>query len=266
MELKSLGHKTDLIFTSLDGEVLNKGNYLVVKTHSNPNYFWGNLLIFKDHPKSGDLSKWKTIFKNEFTDPRIYHMTFSWDEEEIGDVDEFIKDGFGFEKALVLTATQNDIRLPRKHHSKIQIRPIQNESEWGQTLQVQIACGSDGLSKQEWEDFYRTQIKRYQRLIALAKGQWFCASLNNRIVGGLGIFHDGEVGRFQIVSVHPEFQRQGICGSLVYESAKYAFEEMPISKLVMVADEDYHAAKVYESVGFRQTEKTYGVCKSKRSV
>ncbi len=264
MELKSLGHKTDLIFTSLDGEVLDKQSHLVVKTLSNPNYFWGNLLIFKKSPKKGDISQWKALFKSEFNDPTIYHMTFAWDEEEIGDIDEFINDGFDLEKAVVLTAAQEDICLPKKHHPKVHIKTLHDKSEWEKTIQVQIACGTDALSRQEWDAFYRSQADRYQKLIALGKGQWFCAVLNNRIVGGLGIFHDGSIGRFQIVSVHPEYQRQGICGSLVFESAKYAFEKMNISKLVMVADEEYHAAKVYESIGFKVTEKTYGVCKANR--
>jgi ribosomal protein S18 acetylase RimI-like enzyme len=262
MELKSLGYKTDLIFTSLDGEILNRGSHLVIKTLSNPNYFWGNLVIFESAPKRGDLFHWKALFKSEFTDPAIYHMTFAWDKEEIGEIEEFLKEGFSLEKALVLTATRKDICLPLKHHPNVQIRPLKSESEWEETLQIQIACGGGALSKYEWEKFYRSQGSRYQKLIATGKGQWFCAVLESRIVGGLGIFQDGDMGRFQIVSVHPKYQRQGICGSLVYESAKYAFEKMQISKLVMVADEEYHAAKVYESVGFRQTEKIYGVCKA----
>jgi hypothetical protein len=34
---------------------------------------------------------------------------------------------------------------------------------------------------------------------------------------------------------------------------------MKLKKLVMVADEHYHAAKIYESVGFVPTEKQVGV-------
>jgi hypothetical protein len=41
---------------------------------------------------------------------------------------------------------------------------------------------------------------------------------------------------------------------------------MGIEKLVMVADENYHAARIYESVGFKPVEKIYGVCWSDKSV
>ena len=39
---------------------------------------------------------------------------------------------------------------------------------------------------------------------------------------------------------------------------------MKVETLVMVADEEYHAAKVYESVGFRPTEKLLGLCKAEK--
>jgi hypothetical protein len=34
---------------------------------------------------------------------------------------------------------------------------------------------------------------------------------------------------------------------------------MGAKTLVMVADENYHAAKIYESVGFRSTERQIGI-------
>lgn len=89
MKLKSLGHLSEQIFTSFDGKVEDRGDYLVVRTLANPNYFWGNLLIFERAPEAGDLSKWRKLFQSEFTDPRIYHMTFSWDalSDDKGEVD-----------------------------------------------------------------------------------------------------------------------------------------------------------------------------------
>jgi hypothetical protein len=39
---------------------------------------------------------------------------------------------------------------------------------------------------------------------------------------------------------------------------------MGVETLVMVADESYHAAKIYESVGFAPQEKMYGLCRSQK--
>lgn len=43
MKLKSLGHLSEQIFTSFDGKAEDSGNYLVVRTLANPNYFWGDI-------------------------------------------------------------------------------------------------------------------------------------------------------------------------------------------------------------------------------
>ncbi len=64
MNIRSLGYRTDLIFTRFDGLTEDRGSYLVVRTFSNPNYFWGNLLIFESAPRIGDFEKWTTLFKS----------------------------------------------------------------------------------------------------------------------------------------------------------------------------------------------------------
>lgn len=253
MELRSLALKTDLIFTKQDGEVLDRGDYLVVRSLSNPNFFWGNLLIFKNAPSLNVYDRWIKLFEEEFTDSRIYHKTFAWDSEEIGEIKPFEMAGYKFEKSLVLTATENQIILPKKGNSQIEIVSLK-ESDWDEVISVQSAINP------QYASFYAKQAIAYQKMVKGKLGEWFGAYLGNKLVGSLGIFKEDNIGRYQIVSTHPSFQRQGICGTLIYKTAQYAFSQMGIEKLVMVADEDYHAAKIYESVGFKPVEKMYGVC------
>lgn len=78
-------------------------------------------------------------------------------------------------------------------------------------------------------------------------------------MGNLGVFVKDGVGRFQSVGTHPDFRRRGLCGTLVYEAARYTLEHMGAETLVMVADEEYHAAGIYELVGFRPTEHQIGM-------
>ncbi|MFZ4712556.1 MAG: GNAT family N-acetyltransferase [Bacteriovoracaceae bacterium] len=260
--LKSLALTTDLIFIKQNGEVLERENYLVVK-HANPNFFWGNLLIFKKAPVAGDLDTWVGIFKKEFTHPDISHQTFTWDEEVIGEIDQFDKAGFKLEKNIILTANRNQIKLPFKNNSEVEIVPLKTKSDWSSVIEMQSATSP------QYKNFYEKQAIFYQKMVDQKLGLWFGAYLNGEIVASLGLFTEGSTGRFQIVCTHPDYQRRGICGTLVYEVSKYAFENMGIEILVMVADEEYHAAKVYESVGFVPKEKTYGVChweKSKCSI
>ena len=65
MEVQSLGYRTDLIFPKFDGQILDRGKYLVILTPTNPTYYWGNFLLFANPPDKGDLENWKAIFSKE---------------------------------------------------------------------------------------------------------------------------------------------------------------------------------------------------------
>ena len=102
-------------------------------------------------------------------------------------------------------------------------------------------------------------MARYQKMSHAGLGHWFGAFLGSKLVGDLGLFVENGIGRFQNVTTHPDFRRRGICGTLVHAVATYALSNMGAKTLVMVADEAYHAAKIYESVGFKPTERQAGV-------
>lgn len=259
MKLKSLGYQSELIFTSFDGKVEDRGSYFVVRTLTNPNYFWGNLLIFDRPPQKGDMPHWVHLFKKEFRDPRIYHVTLAWDSGDgsVGDVSEFTNEQYELQATAVLSA--GAAHKPPKFNSDLEVRPLRNRNEWDQMVQVQVRAAHDNLPKEEWEKFYRSQSLRYQEMSQANFGAWYGGFLNGRLVTGLGIFHKNGVGRFQIVCTDPEFQRRGLCGTLVYQSAQHAFKEFKIKDLVMCADPDYHAIKIYESVGFQKQQLEHGV-------
>ena len=60
--------------------------------------------------------------------------------------------------------------------------------------------------------------------------------------------------RFQDVKTHPDGRGQGLAGTLVHAIGRHGFAELGARTLVMVADPDYLAIRVYRSVGFDATE------------
>ena len=75
----------------------------------------------------------------------------------------------------------------------------------------------------------------------------------------MGLFVEDGIGRFQSVKTHPGYRRRGICGTMVYAIARRGLETMGAETLVMIADAEYHAAKIYQSVGLRPTERIVSV-------
>ena len=55
MRVQSLACQTDLFLAAFDGEIIDRGHYLVIVTPNTPTYFWGNYLLFADPPRPGRL-------------------------------------------------------------------------------------------------------------------------------------------------------------------------------------------------------------------
>ena len=80
MQIHSLGYRTDLIFPRFDGQLLDRADYLVILTPSNPTFYWGNFILFPDPPGEGDFEKWKGLFAREVAARLpVKHLAFGWD-------------------------------------------------------------------------------------------------------------------------------------------------------------------------------------------
>jgi hypothetical protein len=260
MEIHSLGYRTDLFFARFEGIILDRGEYLVILTPSNPNFFWGNYLLFSAPPVQGDLERWQALFQKEISSRQVTHHTvFGWDSPlgEMGEVQPFIDAGFELENGIVLTTQQ--VNPPPKYNHEVVVRPLVTDAEWQQALQNQVDCRDPEHSAETYLPFRTAKMERYRQMQSAGLGEWFGAFLGDRLVADLGLFCNDGVGRFQSVETCPEFRRLGICGTMVYQAACYALERLGAKKLVMIADEHYHAARIYESVGFRAEERQTGL-------
>jgi RimJ/RimL family protein N-acetyltransferase len=260
--LQSLAYKTDLSILAFQGRVEDRGEYVVAESPGNPGYFWGNLLVMKNPPCQGDLERWTHLFHKEFAHQSLVrHMTFGWDsiDAEEGVTEPFLKQGFEVEKSVVLTATRDSLISPKYLCDGLEIRPIKSDTDWEDTIHNQVICRREEFREEKYLTFKRVQMKKYRDMTDAGLGHWFGAFVNGRLVAECGVFIFDGVGRYQSVGTHPEFRRRGICGNLIFESARWAFEHGNGHTLVMSADPEYHAAKVYESVGFKPTQKAIGM-------
>tara|TARA_Y100001958_G_C21242409_1_gene570721 strand:+ start:2948 stop:3745 length:798 start_codon:yes stop_codon:yes gene_type:complete len=260
VKVRSLGRRTDFIFAGFSGSIEDKGSYTLIKTPRNPGYHWGNYIVFDRAPKPGDLAEWKALFDKEFpyySEP--HHYVFTWDTEvnDKGEFQEFLEDGFEFDSAVVLTT--KTLKEPPHINEDIFIRKIESDSDWEEVIKLQTLCADPKFLNDYYEDFKRSQVSQYRKMSQAGKGNWFGAFIDGQMVGDLGIFSEGSIGRYQNVGTHPDFRRRGICGTLVYKAGLIALDEFGIEALVMEADPEYHAARIYESVGFVRSEINYSL-------
>jgi len=262
--LRSLAYMTDLSILAFQGRIEDKGEYLVAETPDNPDYFWGNMLVMKNAPRAEDFKTWLDLFQKEFShQPLIKHMTFGWDSPEAleGDCQPFIEQGFELEKSIILTVKNNELVQPKHPCPELEVRGLKSDEEWEQAIQNQIASRKGDLKEELYAPFKRKQMQKNRAMAEAGLGNWYGAFLNDKLVADCGLFIFDSVGRFQSVGTHPEFRSRGFCGNLIYQVSRQALADKKAEILVMAADPEYHAARIYESVGFKPTEKAIGLCR-----
>ena len=260
MNLKSLGYRTDLIFPSFDGKILDRGDYLVIRSPTNPTFYWGNFLLFSQPPREGDHVKWRELFVQEIgAPPQVEHQTFGWDspEGEEGVIQPFLQSGFRLDHGIVMQST--DLPTLMQPPAQVNVRALTSETDWTKALDNQVICREEAFEERAYREFQRRQMDRYREMVASGLGDWYGAFIEGRLVADLGIFHDGGLGRFQSVETHPGFRRRGIASTLIAEASRLAKTQYDIDTLVIVADEGSGAARLYESLGFQPVEVQVGL-------
>jgi ribosomal protein S18 acetylase RimI-like enzyme len=256
--VRSLGLRTDLMFVAWDGRLDRYGDAVRGYTPGNPDYYYGNFLLFPDAPGPGDAARWTARFEEAFAhDPDIRHVCLRWDrpDGEGGALDELEAAGFVVDRGDVLTARA--VRPPPRPNRDVAVRVLAGEADWAavERLQVATSIASFGPDCERWA---RRVVANQRRLVESGRGRWLgafaSADRDAPLAGDLGVFVEDGVGRFQAVETDPAFRRRGVCGTLVHRAAQMAFGELGARVLVMVADPDYHAARIYESVGFERAE------------
>jgi GNAT superfamily N-acetyltransferase len=253
VELRSLGYRTDLAILELEGsQVTDRGDHLVIRTPANPEYWWGNFLLVRElSPGSGP--SWLATFAATF--PGARHVALGLDMTSADAIAPAGLTGMTLERNVVMTAAA--VHAPPHPNSEALFRPLAGDADWRQSLDLAAAVhagepgGSDG--------FMTARAAAQRALTEAGHGAWFGAFLDGTLVAQLGLVTGiSGLARYQSVETHPAARRRGLAGTLVWHAAATALAG-ETSTLVMVADPDDDAIRVYRTVGFTVTEPQLGL-------
>jgi len=264
----SLVWATDIDVLAVDGIVERRDGYLVVRSPSHPEFYWGNLLLFPDPPAAGDGARWERRFEAEFGDePGVEHVTFAWDRVDgaLGAAAaEFVSRGYELEQTVGLVATAEGVRQHPRENRDVVVRTLDPDADqdlWDQVVELQVASREDRFDEQAYRDFCRRRLEDRRALFRAGRGAWYAATGpgEREVLGSCGVVVTGGRGRFQAVDTAAAHRRKGICSRLVVEAANRAARLHGADRFVIAADPGYHALGLYESLGFRRTERVAGV-------
>jgi ribosomal protein S18 acetylase RimI-like enzyme len=250
-----------------DRLVSREGDHLVVRSPSNPGHWEGNMLLFDDAPAPGDCERWEAAFDAAFADePLIRHRTFYWDRadgEEGAAVTELGEHGYRLERDVGLIAAPREITAHPGANREVEIRaldpaPGRDEPLWEGSIAVALANNAEAPSPDvDFEPFVRARQQERRAVFAAGRGAWYVAldPGDGAVAACCGVIATGPRGRFQAVDTAPTHRRRGIARRLVHDVARDGAARFGLSRLVIVADADYHALGIYESLGFQRRER-----------
>jgi hypothetical protein len=256
---KSLAFITDVAIRALEGaSVTGRDGYLVVRSPDNPEFWWGNFLLLDTLPQPGTAGQWLDRFAAEF--PAAKHVALGIDTTDSGAVipADFTHLGLEPERSIALTATC--LAEPPHLNHEAEIRTIESDDDWEQSVDLALRLwGSDSGSNVEYQ---RGRVESRRRIIEQGLGTWFGAFDDGRLVSQLGLFltKDG-VARYQNVETDPAVRRRGLAGTLVWQAGQHGLDELGAHTLVMVADADGDAIRLYRSVGLADAEGQLSLCR-----
>lgn len=250
MKAENLGLRTDLALRRLEGaELTDRDGYLVVRSPDNPDFWWGNFLLFPAPPVPGTAGAWLDRFAAEF--PAAGHVALGADGTgDPGPVPpEFT--AAGLEPSLTTVLTAEATRPPPRRNDTAEIRPFASDADWLQSMDLGVRCfGADGA-----QDYLTRRIEARRRLTRAGHGAWFGAFAGQRLLAQLGVCDAGDgLARYQDVETDPAARRQGLAGTLVWRAGEYARDALGARTLVIVAEPDGPAIRLYRACGFESAQ------------
>ncbi|CAB3716104.1 GNAT family N-acetyltransferase [Trinickia soli] len=253
------GLATDLLLHAEMGTVSHDDRYIVMRTPEAPEYFFGNRLVLQRRPSQEDRAQLESDFAALVgVPPAIVHRSFAWPEDgtdEIG-LDAFVAHGYAASVSSVLVS-QRDALRPTATNNAVHVRLFDSDRDWADWVRISLSEMPDPTCEvsRRCIDYQRSA---YRRLIDKQVGNWWGAFIDGELVGSLGLFFFGHIGRFQSIVTREDHRNKGVCRTLLTEVVKRAAGMR--DRLVIVADESYHALRMYEALGFARQARIGSVC------
>jgi GNAT superfamily N-acetyltransferase len=279
----ALGFRSELIFHRADGEVIDlraEHGCRLIRTPSNPTFYWGNFLLFEQAPRAGDAPRWEQLFERliEQRQPQSTHRAFGWLEDVPGEVDDFLAAGYRRNDTVVMQMT----RLPVAPAPTLatELRPLalegkDAEREWEALLDLSVATRDPEHGEVGYREFARLSVGRWRALAEAGQGGWFGAFVEDAagasaLVAALGLYaevepEDGErLARFQSVMTDAAYRRRGLCRALIAAATRHVRETLAADRFIIVAAAGEMPEQLYANVGFIAAGRQRGVQRTSR--
>lgn len=242
----SLGFRTDLMLLALGGSSITERDGLVVAaTPGTPDFWWGNFVLA---PDVGALDAAVAVHAKAFPAADFLAIGIDGADGAPGVEAAAASHGLLVERITALSATT--VRPPPRPNTDAEVRRLRSDEDFEAAVDLQYANYPES-----GRDYAARRFASWRRLAEVGHGAWFGAFLDGRLCSSLGLYTDGlGIARYQAVDTHPDHRRRGLAGTLVHHAGTVGATWPGVHTLVILADPEDDAIRVYRSVGFDGTE------------
>lgn len=260
------GWRTDFILhrARADTEVRELEGCIAVRTHANPDWYWGNCLVLEDDPADGDLAHWLARFEREVVAGRagMGHVAIGINTPHLEqDLPSWRAAGLTCHVNAVMRCRGGERRPPAQPpRGEVVVRPIDFGHEVAAVIELELA-DTHGHAEADYRRYREQQFALMRPLHEAGQLEWFGLWCNGVLAADCGLMREhsgqGATARFQRVATHPAWRRRGLCTALVDAVARYGFERWQVAEQIMVADPADVAIGIYRRLGFSEFEREW---------
>jgi ribosomal protein S18 acetylase RimI-like enzyme len=251
------GWRTDFILHRFDAEVIERADCLVVRTPSNPTYYWGNCLHLPRLPDDDALEHWLARFEAEIgaRQPASRHVAIGSAADYRGERrPRWEAAGFEIVVQQMLQLAPGRLQPPaRAARGATRLQPLDLARDGEALIDVEMTDAA-GFEPAGYRRYLREQHARFRAMQAAGLLQWFGVACDGVLAATCGLIRDraeaGADGRFQRVVTHAAWRRRGLASALVHGASRFAFERWKVGALYIAADPDDVAIGIYRALGF----------------
>lgn len=264
------GWRTDFTMHGVAGVVEEHDDCIVVRTPSNPTFYWGNLLLLRDAPRDEDVGLWRARFEREITrrQPASDHVAIGINVPYAGQLlPAWQAAGLELHVNAVMRLLPGQlVALGASTAHEVLVRPIVWATEVDAIITLECA-DVHGFEPTGYRAYRERLFGHYRTLHQQGLAEWFGLWCDGVLAADCGLVRDRAVpqatARFQRVATHPAWRRRGLARALVHHVGRYALQAWQAAEVIMVADPDDVAIQLYRSLGWREFEREW--CFERRS-
>ncbi|MDQ6687929.1 MAG: GNAT family N-acetyltransferase [Actinomycetota bacterium] len=238
-----LGWRTDLAVLGHSGsEIESHDGHVLVRTPANPTYHWGNFVLVTHPAAVDDAEHWLDVFVAAF--PQARHRAIGLSAEP--SPSSWATTGLDIEHEDVLALSTLPAERPLA--DGYVARSLASVGDWEQVLRLSL--DEHHTEREDSIEFLRENKAAQARMVGASVAAFFGAYQGAELVSCLGIVDcGGGVARYQSVLTAAAHRRRGLTTHLLGRASRWAAERA-LGELVIVAEADGAASRLYQSVGF----------------